>query len=45
MQPRRPIRTLPAPWVLSTAGKLLIGYNFSVFWDSKAFLKNRLVNV
>ncbi len=34
MQPRRPIRTLPAPWVLSTAGKLLIGYNFSVFWDS-----------
>ncbi len=33
-QPRRPFRDLHAPWVLSTAGKLLIGYNLSVFWDS-----------
>ncbi len=33
-QPRRPFRDLHAPWVLFTAGKLLIGYNLSVFWDS-----------
>ncbi len=33
-QPRHQIRALPAPWVLSTAWKFLIGYNLSVFWDS-----------
>ncbi len=33
-QPRHPIRSLPAPWVVPTAGKLLIGYNLSVLWDS-----------